>query len=185
MIAEWTLSEAAQLLDQPQHRLIYLCERGIVLPDLHDAAGRGSSRRFSARNLFEFAVALRLGQLRIPAVVSGALLYALRSFERALSEKRPGFALPHGLRTPDAADLRAVLSDGLRLYFTLSAAGEEPRVFGGVDLDPAADDVAETTEFGETDPVANGRRFGQPEGSRHARVEISLTAIAKDLRLDR
>ena len=52
--AEWTLSEAARLLRQPQHRLIYLCEKAAVIPDYADAHGRGSSRRFSARNLLEF-----------------------------------------------------------------------------------------------------------------------------------
>ena len=184
MIDEWTLTEAAQLLEQPQHRLIYLCERGIVLPDFHGAEGRGSSRRFSARNLLEFAVALRLGQLRIPAAIAGALLYTLRSFERTVAQKLPGFALPHGLRTPDAPDLRAVLSDGLRLYFTLSAAGQPPKVFGGVTLDPAVDGTGHAPELKQTNPATNGQRFGQPEGSRHARVEISITAIARDLRLD-
>jgi hypothetical protein len=62
---QWTLTEAAGLLREPQHRLIYLCEKGVVRPDYEDAKGRGSSRRFSARNLLEFAVALRLREFEI------------------------------------------------------------------------------------------------------------------------
>jgi hypothetical protein len=64
---EWTLSEAARMLGEPQHRLICLCEMGRIQPDLQDAEGRGSSRRFSARNLLEFGVAVRLRALEIPS----------------------------------------------------------------------------------------------------------------------
>ena len=63
---EWTLTQIARLLDQPQHKLIYLCEKGVILPDGVDAKGRGSSRWFSAHNLFEFMVALKLGEFHIP-----------------------------------------------------------------------------------------------------------------------
>jgi hypothetical protein len=38
----WTLTQAARLLGEPQHRLIYLCEKGVVVPDFQDAEGRGS-----------------------------------------------------------------------------------------------------------------------------------------------
>ena len=30
---EWTLSELSKLLYQPQHRLIYICEKGVIVPD--------------------------------------------------------------------------------------------------------------------------------------------------------
>ena len=59
---EWTLFEIAKLLHQPQHRLIYLCEKGVIVPELSDAQGRGSSRRLSASNIFEFAIALFIGE---------------------------------------------------------------------------------------------------------------------------
>ena len=80
---EWTLTEAARILGKPQHRLIYLCEKGVVQPDVQDAEGRGSSRRFSARNLLEFAVALRLRDLEIAASFVGAVIHVLRAFERS------------------------------------------------------------------------------------------------------
>src|SRR3972149_6096903 len=95
---EWTLTEAARLLGEPQHRLIYLCEKGAVQPDLQDAEGRGSSRRFSARNLLEFAVALRLRDLEIPAALVGAVIYVLRGFERSVRRQIADFPLPDSLR---------------------------------------------------------------------------------------
>jgi hypothetical protein len=30
----WALTESARLLEEPQHRLIYLCEEGAIEPDL-------------------------------------------------------------------------------------------------------------------------------------------------------
>ena len=57
---KWTLTQIARLLNQPQHKSIYLCEKGVVLPDGLDAKSRGSSRRFSECNLFEFIVVLKL-----------------------------------------------------------------------------------------------------------------------------
>jgi hypothetical protein len=67
----WTLTQTARLLGEPQHRLIYLCEKGVVVPDFQDAEGRGSSRRFSDRNLLEFAIALRLRELEIGVAFAG------------------------------------------------------------------------------------------------------------------
>ena len=116
---EWSLTEAARLLQEPEHRLIYLCEKGVVHPDVQDAEGRGSSRRFSPRNLLEFAVALQLRQAEIPASVVATVIYVLRAFEAAARKTVPHFQLPESLRVPKAPDLRAVISDGDRLYFTL------------------------------------------------------------------
>ena len=88
------------MLGVPQHRLIYLCEKGVVQPDVQDAKGRGSSRRFSARNLLEFAVALRLRGLEIAASFVAAVIYVLRAFEGSVRKEIPGFRLPGSLRTP-------------------------------------------------------------------------------------
>ena len=81
---EWTISEIARLLNQPQHRLIYLCEKEVIIPDFSDAHGRGSSRRFSARNIFEFSTALVLSEFHFPATMSANFLYAIRSFETSV-----------------------------------------------------------------------------------------------------
>lgn len=188
---EYTLSQAARLLGEAQHRLIYLCEKGVVRPDLQDAEGRGSSRRFSGRNLLEFAVALRLRELEIPASFVGAVIYVLRAFERSLRKQLPQFRLPESLRDPRAPDLRVVIGDGRRLYFTLGAAGSPPKVYGDLDLRELEasrkSSRALERDLARPKPSASSGislEFGGPEGSKHARVEVSITGIARDLRLE-
>jgi hypothetical protein len=187
---EWTLTKAARLLGEPQHRLIYLCEKGVVTPDLQAAEGRGSSRRFSTRNLLEFAVALRLRDLEIAASLVGAVIHVLRAFEERVRKQIPDFQLPEGLRRPRAPDLRVIISDKRRLYFTLGGRGSATKVYGGIDLEadgPGRSQRALVRELARAKPSAShgtARAFGVPEGSRHARVEVSITRIARDLPLD-
>src|SRR6266542_989409 len=73
--SELTLSEIAHLLGEKEHRLIYLCEKGVVVPDIEDARGRGSSRLFSKRNVLEFAVALKLREALLPARAAAAVVH--------------------------------------------------------------------------------------------------------------
>jgi len=189
----WTLTEAARLLEEPQHRLIYLCEKNVVKPDLQNADGRGSSRRFSSRNLFEFALALRLRDLELPATLIGAVVHVMRAFEGAVGREIRGFQLPESLQARDAPDLRVVISDGRRLYFTLCAGAEPPSIYGGVDLEELKEQksaVRPRPRLRLVKPpksvtgAAGADDFGGPERSRHTRVEISITRIAQDLALD-
>jgi hypothetical protein len=56
-----------------------------------------STRRFSARNLREFAVALRLRELEIGVAFVGAVVHVLRAFDRSEAEVakfQPALALP-------------------------------------------------------------------------------------------
>jgi hypothetical protein len=184
---EWSLSEAARLLSQPQHRLIYLCEKGVVVPDLGDARGRGSSRRFSARNLLEFEVALRLRELTVPVGSIAAVIYALRAFEAVVRRDLPGFSLPEGLRSGWAPELRVMLTDKGRLYFSLGSGGDR-KLYGGLDFGQlvAARRRRRRSRFVKADSpslalatVAGGRL----ESEVKARVEVSVTRIARDLDL--
>ncbi len=181
---EWSLTEAARLLGEPQHRLIYLCEKGVVQPDLQDAEGRGSSRRFSGRNLLEFGVALRLRALGIPASVIRAALHVLRRFEREVARQAPGFTLPGGLVGAKAPELKILIGDDRRLYFTLSVSGSRTKTYGGIPLQ----DLAEPEAGGGTS--GGGKRRLRAVGSEvekpatRARVEVSVTGIAQDLRLE-
>ena len=191
---EWTLTEAARSLGEPQHRLIYLCEKGVVQPDLQDAKGRGSSRRFSARNLLEFAIALRLRELELPASVIGTVTHTLRAFERKVQDQLRTFRLPESLRGAAAPDLRAIISDG-RLYLSLGTGKDVPKVYGGIDLRRIASGKVTIGDLQRAlTPLPSPRRprrhgrngdgLGTPNGGMHARVEISITSIAQALRLE-
>jgi DNA-binding transcriptional MerR regulator len=177
----FTLAEVARRFEVPQHRLIHLCEKQILVPDIHDAAGRGSSRVFSARNVLELAVALRVRDLMLPLTLAGAMVHVMRALEEKLQEDVPHFSLVASLRTANPLDLRAIVSDGKSLYFSLSKAGDEPKLFGGVRLESGGQalrmiQVPEVTE--------TGSRFGGPESSRFARLELSVTAVAQALPID-
>ena len=191
---EFTLSEIALLLREPQHRLIHLCEKGAVIPDVEDARGRGASRRFSRRNVFEFALALKLRQMMLPVAVAAAVVRVLRAFGRHVASNIGSFRLPDGLRGRDAPDLRVILSDGRFLYFSLGRAAAVPKLFGGVDIRtitsagkgkiaPAIREISHSRAARR--PRASGPGdFGTPEGSKHTRVEVSVTRIVQGLPLD-
>ena len=186
----WTIPEAARLLDKPQHRLIYLCEKGVVIPDHGDAAGRQTNRLASMPNLLEFGIAFRLREFEISASIIATVLHVLRAFERQVALQIPAFRLPESLRAPRSPDLRVVISDGEKLFFTLRAGKTPAKVYGGLDLRKASRLAKKSPNLGQE--LARGaavggslapEAFGHPEGSRHVRVEISVSQIARDLRL--
>lgn len=184
----FTLSDVAQRLGVAQHRLIHLCEKGVVSPDLQDATGRGSSRVFSVRNLLELAIALRLREMMLPVSTVRAITEVLRRFEGRLEQELPGFSLPMSLREEKAPDLRIILSDGESLFFSLGQTGRQGKLFGGIPLQRAGAD-----EDGWGRAIKTGSRqtegehagaFGGPERSRFIRLELSVTQVARDLPLE-
>lgn len=183
----FTLSELARSLDAPQHKLIHLCEKGVIAPEFQGAAGRGSSRLFSTRNFLEFAIALRLRSMMASVAAVGAILHVLRGLERVIVEDLPEFSLPDKLRDPGGPDLRLIVSDGATIYFSLG--GVEPKLFGGIQMDGLEiGSQAEPRSVGPRakqgrSPETSKNRFGWPEGSRFVRLELSVTAIARDLPL--
>ena len=179
---EWTLTGIAKLLQQPQHRLIYLCEKGVIVPDGTDAEGRGSSRRFSARNLFEFSIALTLGEFHIPAIMSGKVLLALRSFEKVLKQTISNLDLPYALRTPNAPEIRVLLTNGSCLYFAIGEGGRT-KLIGGVDLLNHQGNVnwPSITEIPVNSESSTGEYIWRLAGSERAYFEVNITQIAKDL----
>src|SRR5436190_16471541 len=62
-----TLKEVAKHAGRPAHRIIHLCETGVVCPTVN-ALGRGSVRRFSREDLFRVLLALDLQDagVRVP-----------------------------------------------------------------------------------------------------------------------
>jgi DNA-binding transcriptional MerR regulator len=184
----FTLSEVARGLDVPQHRLIHLCEKGVVVPDVRGAAGRGSSRVFSSRNVLELAVALRLRGMMLPVAAVGSIIHVLGAFEQQVREELPEFSLPGSLKDGRAPDLRVIVSDGQTIYFSLGMPNQKPRLFGGIPLTRPPGDTTEVNSRidmarfrGNAPNSSNG--LG-PEGSQFARLELSVTAIAQTLRVD-
>ena len=184
----FTLSEIARRLDVPQHRLIHLCEKGVVVPEVQEAAGRGSSRVFSERNFLELAVALRLRDMMLPVAAVGAVIHVLRVLEGRLRHELPHFALADSLREARAPELRVIISDGQTIYFSLGAAGKQPKLFLGIPLDqlegdrPAWDGQIDQVRFRGN--ASNGPGGLGPEHSQYGRLELSVTAIAKALPIE-
>jgi len=184
----FTLSEIARRLDVPQHRLIHLCEKGVVVPDVHGAAGRGSSRVFSERNFLELAVALRLRDMMLPVAAVGAVVHVLGAFEEELQKDLPHFALAESLREDRAPDLRVIISDGRTVYFSLGTPNQDPKLFGGIPLEQP--EGAAPTWRGHVEPARlrhnarNGAGGLGPENSRYGRLELSVTAVARALPID-
>jgi DNA-binding transcriptional MerR regulator len=180
----FSLPEVARRLGVPQHRLIHLCEKGVVVPDVHDASGRGSSRVFSPRNVLELAVALRLRDMMLPVTAAGAVVHVLRAFGEQIERALPHSSLTESLRDKRAPDLRVIISDGHTVYFWLATAGQKPKLFGGIRLDELSGNGRSFGgRIGTVRPVASSA-LGGPEPSRFGRLEISITAIARDLPID-
>ena len=183
----FSLSEIARMLEAPQHRLIHLCEKGVVVPEIHDAAGRGSSRVFSANNFLELAVALRLRDMMLPVSVVGAIVHVLRAFGQQLQAGRKGISLVESLRGKAWLELRVIVSDGQQLFFTLARPDRKPTLFGGIALaslvNGGSGQDAAVQESG-THLAYGNHPFGGPEGSKFGRLELSVTAVARSLPLD-
>jgi len=169
--------------------LIHLCEKGVVVPDVHDASGRGSSRVFSARNFLELAVSLKLREMMLPVTAVGAVVHVLRTFEHGLRQEFRDFSLADSLRGEDSPDLRIIISDGETIYFSLAPPNGAPKLFGGVPL--TGIQRRGSTWDGRVDRVMGGRNtrngsggFGGPEHSQFVRMELSVTAVASALPLD-
>ena len=182
-----SLTQASRFLDCRQHRLIYLCEQQVVRPEHGDAEGRGSSRRFSTRNLLEFAISLRLRELQLP---QSALLAVVRLLH--VCEKRLKYGLPEGLLVAPAPDLRILIPDGEFVYASLrTATSETPALFYDLDAPALRDGDREPEDLEQQSTSMTGRGGGRatsrdlqsvdaPDGAWRWRVEIRVTCIAQE-----
>ena len=162
----------------PQHRLIHLCEKEVVVPEVRPARGRGSSRRFSHRNLFEFAVALELRRLQLPVRVVRAILRSLPTFEDVTRKKLPKFALPDSLVGRESVQVSALLVDGTSLYFSVTAMDGRRSLVGGLDIGKANS----RTSMKALPLRLSERDAAHILGDAKTRTEVNLSAIARDLR---
>jgi len=87
-------------------------------------------------------------------------------------------------RRKESPDLRIIISDGDRLFFLLGHTTKKTKLFGGVDFKRLL------AKRGRVNLTALPRTGKEPrgwsgyEGTRHARIEINVTAIARDLNLE-
>ncbi len=175
-----TLTQIARALGASQHKLIHLCEKKVVVPDVRDARGRGSSRQFSKRNLFEFAVALEMRRLELPVSFVQAVLRVLRSFETEVQSTEGAFILPDSLVAEFAPRLKLLILDGERLYFTMARGKDLSLVFGGVN-------VCHPRAPGRARKHRGVGRLQQAEAQEafataRTRTEVDLSQIARDLK---
>jgi hypothetical protein len=175
----FTLTQASRALAVPQHRLIHLCEKRVVVPDVRDARGRGTSREFSKRNLFEFAIAVEMRRLELPVSFIQAVLRVLRSFETEAAASIAQFVLPDSLVAPGSPQLTLIIVEGERLYFRLEPEEGASRVFGGIDIrHPRARGRARRHQgIGRLEPTDAEKVLG----AARTRTEIDLSRIAGDL----
>ena len=175
-----TLTQAAKVLRVSQHRLIHLCEEGVVVPDVQDARGRGSSREFSRRNLFEFAVALEMRRLEVPVSFVRAVLQVLRAFEAEVRAAHPDFVLPDSLLTSRRPRLSLLILDGVRLYFTLRQLKGPTTVFGGVEI-PRPGVRGRARQYRAVGRLRPVEAHGDLANAR-TRSEVDLSKIAHSLK---
>jgi hypothetical protein len=123
-----TLKEIQARLGAPQHVLIHLCEKGVILPDFAETAGRGKRREFSRRNLFEFAVALALRKFELPVATAALVTRLLRSFAQATRKLTPDFEVPGSLE--DGPELTLHLCDGQYLVFRAAGSSRKDLLLG-------------------------------------------------------
>jgi len=160
-----TLKEVQLRLGVPQHVLIHLCEKGVVVPELGDTSGRGKRRAFSQRNVFELGVALALRELEVSVASSALFVRLLRSFERALAKAVPGFVLLEFLALP-GAEFRLSVYDGRLLALAARGGALRKLLVLGVKL-------------GRADARPTIERLAELPHEFDGRMEIDLVRIAR------
>jgi len=99
--------EVAVLLNMKPGTVAFYTNEGFVKPEAYKGKGRGSTRRYSYRNLVEFLLILELSKhglshLKIKKVLNVANEAPIKQFENAPGKKyRTGFFLFDGLNFDD------------------------------------------------------------------------------------
>ena len=182
---EFTLTEISNLLQVPQHRLIYYCEAKVAIPDKSDAKGRGSSRRFSKLNLLEFLIALTLSEFHVPANFSAKIFVTMRMFVKEVRKQIPNFELLSSLAKANSPQIDLLITNGTRLFFILNPSGASSVVLGGVDLKKDNQEMKlvniESTTFGNDNRI-EFEDLILNVSSGNAFFKLNLTQTAKDLK---
>jgi len=89
-----TLKQIAEHFNRPAHRIIHLCESGVILPTV-DAKGRGTMRRFSRDDTFRILVALELQEAGVQVPLIKPLMQAfdrlleIRAIKKLKADRQP------------------------------------------------------------------------------------------------
>jgi hypothetical protein len=170
----YSLQEIQNSLSVEQHRLIHFCEKGVIVPDFGDSSGRGSMRRFSERNLFEFALALELRRYQLPLVFIAPIIRILEAFERYAAKDLKIFSLPASLQTKAAIELHIIVAEGTQLIFGIKS-GKSNSFLGPFDLN----DVVRASTSG----LSGVKKFSaDPRAKYISYIEINLNMIAQTLK---
>jgi hypothetical protein len=125
--------------------------------------------------------------MMIPVSAARAVVHVLRRFGQDLQTGQDGTSLPESLRGGTSPELRVIISDGEAIYFSLAKPGEKAKLFGGIPLEPLVNGSSPqdaTLQQRGTSARYGKHIFGGPEGSKFARMELSVTAVARALPLD-
>lgn len=66
MKTDWTKSEVAEIVGLTPRTIQYYTDEGIIVPGKYAPVGRGTTRKYNAKNLVEFAVVSELSRCGIP-----------------------------------------------------------------------------------------------------------------------
>jgi DNA-binding transcriptional MerR regulator len=165
-----TLKEVQLRLGVPQHVLIHLCEKGVIVPDFADTAGRGKRREFSRRNLFEFAVALALRSLDLPVATAALVVRLLRSFEHATAKAVAGFELLE-FAGRSGTSLALHFYDGDLLVLGAAGGGLRGPLLVG----------AHVAHAGRTSPRPRVEKLSELPPAFEAHLELDLARIAQKI----
>jgi len=168
----FNLSDIQHKLGVEQHKLIHLCEKGVVVPDFEDSAGRGTMRRFSERNLFEFAVALELRRFFLPVSYIAPIIQVLRAFETYAAHELKVFSLPKSLQQKPQVGLRLLIVEGDLLFFGLRHHRESTFI-GGLSL--AKISKPKPSVFGQVDTLKEDPSLGT---SSHLALDLNKIAAS-------
>jgi len=91
------------------YRIIYLFDKQVVEAPEQEPQGHGSSRRLSARNLLELAIATATSRLGVATETSRKLLDGLRAWEQGMTAV--GFALPQSIEETGGPTVRLILDE--------------------------------------------------------------------------
>ena len=114
-----TLTEIYRVLCEPQCLLIYLCENGIIVPNIIDTKDRDTRRYFSLRNLFEFSAALTLDEFHFLAKNYCENLRQIQDSVTNVKRSIEDFIIPYASIDQQSPEFIGVVANGSCLQFAI------------------------------------------------------------------